>query len=103
MLQYDFIDLEEGFELGVSEEQEANLLFGNLELLFPSCNFLLFFSEYLFSSSCSVGIGLPVYSTFKAIENRDQNEQHKWLTYWAAYGSFSLVEVFTDKLISWYV
>ena len=78
-------------------------LFGNLELLFPSCNFLLFFSEYLFSSSCSVGIGLPVYSTFKAIENRDQNEQHKWLTYWAAYGSFSLVEVFTDKLISWYV
>ncbi|CAN7016211.1 unnamed protein product [Brassica rapa subsp. trilocularis] len=43
---------------------------------------------------CSVGIGLPVYSTFKAIENRDQNEQHKWLVYWAAYGSFSLVEVF---------
>ncbi|CAG7885287.1 unnamed protein product, partial [Brassica rapa] len=43
-----------------------------------------------------------VYSTFKAIENRDQNEQHKWLVYWAAYGSFSLVEVFTDKLISWF-
>ncbi|XP_013593037.1 HVA22-like protein k isoform X1 [Brassica napus] len=54
------------------------------------------------TACCSVGIGLPVYSTFKAIENRDQNEQHKWLTYWAAYGSFSLVEVFTDKLISWF-
>lgn len=48
MLQYDFIDLEEGFELGVSEEQEANLLFGNLELLFPSCNFLLFFLNICF-------------------------------------------------------
>lgn len=33
--------------------------------------------------SCAVGIGLPVYSTFKAIENRDSSEQHKWLVYWA--------------------
>jgi receptor expression-enhancing protein 5/6 len=24
------------------------------------------------------------------------------LIYWAAYGSFSLVEVFTDKIISWF-
>ncbi|CAH8314832.1 unnamed protein product [Eruca vesicaria subsp. sativa] len=54
------------------------------------------------TACCSIGIGLPVYSTFKAIENRDQNEQQKWLIYWAAFGSFSLVEVFTDKLISWF-
>ncbi|MQL96775.1 hypothetical protein Taro_029454, partial [Colocasia esculenta] len=44
--------------------------------------------------SCTVGIALPVYSTFKAIEKRDQGEQEKWLLYWAAYGSFSLVEMF---------
>lgn len=50
---------------------------------------------------CSVGIVLPVYSTFKAIERKDQNEEQRWLLYWAAYGSFSLVEVFADKLISW--
>ncbi|ESQ53422.1 hypothetical protein EUTSA_v10026250mg [Eutrema salsugineum] len=54
------------------------------------------------TACCSIGIGLPVYSTFKAIESRDENEQQKWLIYWAAYGSFSLVEVFTDKLISWF-
>ncbi|KAL0726247.1 hypothetical protein Bca4012_022340 [Brassica carinata] len=91
------------------------------------------------TACCSIGIGLPVYSTFKAIENRDQSAQRKWLIYWAgwdlhcsdslllsvlycsyavyrclpwlsftwsnffaAYGSFSLVEVFTDKLISWF-
>nr|XP_025698815.1 HVA22-like protein k isoform X4 [Arachis hypogaea] len=54
------------------------------------------------TACCSVGIALPVYSTFKAIENRDQNAQRKCLLYWAAYGSFSLVEVFTDKLISWF-
>ncbi|RID50996.1 hypothetical protein BRARA_H01689 [Brassica rapa] len=54
------------------------------------------------TACCSIGIGLPVFSTFKAIENRDQDQQQKWLIYWAAFGSFSLVEVFTDKLISWF-
>ncbi|PKI60888.1 HVA22-like protein k isoform X2 [Punica granatum] len=54
------------------------------------------------TACCSVGIAFPVYSTFKAIERRDENERQKWLLYWAAYGSFSLVEVFTDKLISWF-
>ncbi|KAJ8770793.1 hypothetical protein K2173_021440 [Erythroxylum novogranatense] len=54
------------------------------------------------TACCSVGIVLPVYSTFKAIERKNENDQQKWLMYWAAYGSFSLVEVFTDKLISWF-
>lgn len=54
------------------------------------------------TACCSVGIVLPVYSTFKAIETNDQNEQKRWLLYWAAYGSFSIAEVFTDKLISWF-
>ncbi|KAL2348481.1 hypothetical protein Fmac_002481 [Flemingia macrophylla] len=53
------------------------------------------------TACCTVGIALPVYSTFKAIESKDQNAQNKCLIYWAAYGSFSLVEVFTDKFISW--
>ncbi|XP_020217415.1 HVA22-like protein k [Cajanus cajan] len=53
------------------------------------------------TACCTVGVALPVYSTFKAIESKDQNAQNKCLLYWAAYGSFSLVEVFTDKFISW--
>ncbi|XP_073115970.1 HVA22-like protein k [Elaeis guineensis] len=54
------------------------------------------------TACCTVGIGLPIYSTFKAIEKKDRNEQEKWLLYWAAYGSFSLVEVFSDKILSWF-
>ncbi|URD82560.1 TB2/DP1, HVA22 family, partial [Musa troglodytarum] len=50
---------------------------------------------------CTIGIGLPVYSTFKAIENKNRNEQEKWLLYWAVYGSFSLVEVLSDKFLYW--
>ncbi|WJX55526.1 HVA22-like protein k [Trifolium repens] len=53
------------------------------------------------TACCSVGIALPVYSTFKAIESKNQDDQQRCLVYWAAFGSFSLVEVFTDKLISW--
>ncbi|BFG39078.1 hypothetical protein CerSpe_253520 [Prunus speciosa] len=53
------------------------------------------------TACCSVGIGIPVYCTCKAIERKDRNAQEKWLLYWAAYGSFSLVEIFSDKLISW--
>ncbi|XP_031250439.1 HVA22-like protein k [Pistacia vera] len=54
------------------------------------------------TACCSVGIVLPVYSTFKAIERKDQDDQQKWLIYWAAYGSFSIVEVFSDKLLFWF-
>lgn len=54
------------------------------------------------TACCSVGIVLPVYSTFKAIETKDRNEQQRWLVYWAAYGSFSVAEIFADKFISWF-
>ncbi|KAE8674004.1 HVA22-like protein k [Hibiscus syriacus] len=49
-----------------------------------------------------VGVVLPVYSTFRAIERNNEREQKKWLIYWTAYGSFTLVETFSDKLLSWF-
>ncbi|WCJ33862.1 Receptor expression-enhancing protein 4 [Euphorbia peplus] len=54
------------------------------------------------TACCTVGIVLPVYSTFKAIETKDEVEQRRWLLYWAAYGTFSVAEVFTDKTLSWF-
>ncbi|CAA2986190.1 HVA22 k [Olea europaea subsp. europaea] len=57
-------------------------------------------SNVVIQTACfSVGTVLPVYSTFKAIESREEDEQRKWLLYWAAYGSFSVVELFTDKFL----
>ncbi|RLM86520.1 HVA22-like protein k [Panicum miliaceum] len=52
------------------------------------------------TASCAVGIGLPVYSTFRAIEKKDEKEKERLLLYWAAYGSFRIAEVFADKLLS---
>ncbi|GLT58153.1 hypothetical protein SLA2020_310720 [Shorea laevis] len=54
------------------------------------------------TACCSVGTILPVYSTFKAIESGNQIEQRKWLLYWTVYGSFSVAEVFADKILSWF-
>ncbi|XP_020244159.1 HVA22-like protein k isoform X2 [Asparagus officinalis] len=54
------------------------------------------------TACCTVGIAFPVYSTFKAIEEKERSEQERWLLYWAAYGSFSLVETFSDKILSWF-
>uniref|UniRef100_A0A0E0ED95 HVA22-like protein n=1 Tax=Oryza meridionalis TaxID=40149 RepID=A0A0E0ED95_9ORYZ len=52
------------------------------------------------TASCAIGVGLPVYSTFRAIEKKDQKEKERWLLYWAAYGSFSIAEVFADQILS---
>lgn len=41
--------------------------------------------------SCSVGIVLPVYSTVKAIETKDQQEQQKWLIYWAGFPPLTMI------------
>lgn len=54
------------------------------------------------TACCSVGVILPVYTTFKAIERKDPDEQQKCLVYWAAYGSFTVAEMITDKLIYWF-
>lgn len=54
------------------------------------------------TACCTVGIALPVYSTFKALEKNDSSDKEKWLLYWAAYGSFTLVESLSDKVISWF-
>eukprot|EP00246_Nothoceros_aenigmaticus_P003675 TRINITY_DN14853_c0_g1_i1.p1 TRINITY_DN14853_c0_g1~~TRINITY_DN14853_c0_g1_i1.p1 ORF type:complete len:223 (+),score=38.96 TRINITY_DN14853_c0_g1_i1:32-700(+) len=60
-------------------------------------------SNVVMKTACTVvGIGFPVYSTFKAIEGKERKEQEKWLVYWAAFGCFSVAEIFADKLLSWF-
>ncbi|KAL2644094.1 hypothetical protein R1flu_011681 [Riccia fluitans] len=60
-------------------------------------------SNVIVRSACHiVGVGFPIYSTHKAIERKDRNEQEMWLVYWAAYGCFNAVEMCTDKLLSWF-
>eukprot|EP00359_Climacostomum_virens_P008839 CAMPEP_0204905300 /NCGR_PEP_ID=MMETSP1397-20131031/5345_1 /ASSEMBLY_ACC=CAM_ASM_000891 /TAXON_ID=49980 /ORGANISM="Climacostomum Climacostomum virens, Strain Stock W-24" /LENGTH=112 /DNA_ID=CAMNT_0052074171 /DNA_START=216 /DNA_END=554 /DNA_ORIENTATION=- len=39
--------------------------------------------------------------SFKAIESKDYEDDKQWLTYWVVYGSFTVVDTFTDVLLSW--
>ncbi|KAJ0010540.1 hypothetical protein Pint_34584 [Pistacia integerrima] len=54
------------------------------------------------TACCGVGTVLPAYSTFKAIENDNRDEQRRWLLYWTVYGSFRAAEVFADKILYWF-
>ncbi|KAG5238926.1 HVA22 protein [Salix suchowensis] len=66
------------------------------------------------TACCSVGIVIPVYSTFKLLKIKIKSlNSDGFSTGWflislsvifpfAAYGSFSLAEVFADKILSWF-
>eukprot|EP00850_Spirogloea_muscicola_P019896 SM000202S05867 [mRNA] locus=s202:30309:32133:- [translate_table: standard] len=59
-------------------------------------------SRVVVRAACTViGVAVPVYSTFKALERRSQEEQEEWLIYWSVYGTLSIAESLTDKLLSW--
>eukprot|EP00249_Psilotum_nudum_P026693 c3320_g1_i1 orf=102-791(+) len=60
-------------------------------------------SNVIVRTACvTVGLGFPIYSTFKAIERRNPLDQDQWLVYWAVYGCFSIAEIFSDKFVSWF-
>ncbi|KAJ7569799.1 hypothetical protein O6H91_01G094700 [Diphasiastrum complanatum] len=59
-------------------------------------------SNVIVRTACTaVGVGFPVYATFKSIEQKDHADQEQWLVYWTVYGCFSVAEIFSDKLLSW--
>lgn len=52
-----------------------------------------------------VGIVLPAYWSIKAIESPDKEDDKQWLTYWAVFGIFHLVDLFFGwflKMIPFY-
>ncbi|KAJ3437816.1 hva22-like protein k [Anaeramoeba flamelloides] len=63
------------------------------------------FSELL---SYSIGLVLPIYYTFKALNNDDVGEEEnirareKWLRYWMVFGSFLVFQVIANFFLSWF-
>ena len=58
------------------------------------------------SRLCSsiVGTMYPVYASLKAVEAplaQHPRKDAQWLTYWAIYGSFSLLEYHASGLLNW--
>lgn len=60
----------------------------------------------MLSRLCSsiVGTMYPVYASLKAVEAplaQHPRKDAQWLTYWAIYGSFSLLEYHASGLLNW--
>lgn len=49
-----------------------------------------------------LGFLYPAYTSIKAIESPQKDDDTKWLTYWVVFALFSLVEFFADIVASWF-
>ncbi|KAI9556957.1 hypothetical protein GHT06_016751 [Daphnia sinensis] len=50
----------------------------------------------------SIGFVYPAYASVKAIESDKKDDDTKWLTYWTVFAFFSIIEFFSDILLSWF-
>ena len=58
--------------------------------------FINLFSKYI---TCIVGVTLPAYWSIKAIESAEYDDDKQWLTYWAIYGLFTLLDHFANFIL----
>lgn len=50
----------------------------------------------------SIGFLYPAYKSLVALETSNKEDDSKWLTYWVVFAAFSVVEFFSDILLSWF-
>jgi len=58
--------------------------------------FINLFGKYI---TCLVGVTLPAYWSIKAIESPEFDDDKQWLTYWAIYGMFTLLDQFANFIL----
>lgn len=49
-----------------------------------------------------IGFLYPAYRSIKALESPSKEDDTKWLTYWVVFAFFSVVEYFSNILLSWF-
>lgn len=49
-----------------------------------------------------IGFAYPAYKSLVALETSNKEDDSKWLTYWVVFAGFSVVEFFSDSLMSWF-
>ncbi|XP_060540563.1 receptor expression-enhancing protein 6-like [Pantherophis guttatus] len=49
-----------------------------------------------------IGFLYPAYVSIRAIESPAKDDDTTWLTYWVVYGTFSVVEFFSDTFLYWF-
>ena len=70
------------------------------------CVILVYLNIFETAITTIVGTLYPGFWTIKSIEKNEFEDQKKWLTYWAVFGSFIILDMFSPivvKFIPFYV
>ncbi|CAK9803917.1 Receptor expression-enhancing protein 5 [Anthophora plagiata] len=52
---------------------------------------------------CNIfGFLYPAYCSMKALESQKKEDDTKWLTYWVVFAVFTIVEFFSNFILSWF-
>jgi receptor expression-enhancing protein 5/6 len=68
-------------------------------ILLIICVFLVYLNIFDTVITNLLGTLYPAFWTIKSIENDDLKEQKNWLTYWAVFGSFVLIDMFSPVIV----
>ena len=68
-------------------------------ILLIICVFLVYLNIFDTVITNLLGTLYPAFWTIKSIENDDLAEQKNWLTYWAVFGSFVLIDMFSPVIV----
>ena len=68
-------------------------------ILLVICVFLVYLNIFDTVITNLLGTLYPAFWTIKSIENDDLAEQKNWLTYWAVFGSFVLIDMFSPVIV----
>lgn len=50
----------------------------------------------------AAGFIYPLYASYKAIESKSRDEDTQWLTYWAIYALFTVIETFDALIVKYF-
>ncbi|PSN41000.1 hypothetical protein C0J52_16056 [Blattella germanica] len=82
-------------EFGLKETTFATVL-----IVFVAVYMVFGYAAQLFCNI--IGFLYPAYCSIKALESPNKDDDTKWLTYWVVFAFFSIVEYFSNILLSWF-